>query len=201
MNILAICGSLRASSLNRALLRAAQELAPDDMNIRIYDTIGDLPLYNAELDGENQPEPVVRLKDAIQSADGLLIGCPEYNYGVSGVLKNAIDWASRPPAKTPLRGKPTAIVGVSGGMSGTMRAQLHLRQILVFTQTPIMLAPEILVPRGSEKFTDGKLTHEQTREFLGKMLVSFEEWVKRFVPEPSAAAPWQRRTGAVEAQG
>ena len=198
MDILAICGSLRAGSLNRALLVAAQELAPADMRITIYDGLRDLPHYDADIDGPKQPDSVVKLKDAVRAASGLLLACPEYNYSVPGLLKNAIDWVSRPPAETPLRGKPTALLGAAGGMSGTIRSQLHMRQILVFTQTPVMLAPEVLIPKANDRFENGKLVDQSTRELVKRMLEAFAEWTRRFVPEPASHAPWQRKTGAVE---
>lgn len=200
MEILALCGSLRSGSLNRSLLVAAQELAPADMRITIYEGLRGLPPYDADIDGPRQPESVVALKEAVRVSDGLLIACPEYNYSVPGVLKNAIDWASRPPAETPLRGKPTALLGASGGMSGTIRAQLHLRQIFVFTQTPVMLAPEVLIPKAGDRFQDGRLVDQSTRDLIRRMLEAFEEWIRRFVPEPTARAPWQRKTGAVESK-
>lgn len=198
MNVFAIPGSLRKGSLNRALLVAAQQLAPAGMSIAIYDGLRHLPHYDADIDGPKQPDVVVQLKDAIRACDGLLIACPEYNYGVPGVLKNGIDWVSRPPSETPLRGKPTALLGAAGGMSGTIRAQLHLRQVLVFTQTPVMLAPEVLIARAAERFTDGQLTEPTTREVVRKMLEAFAAWIQRFEPEPSARTPWQRTTGAVD---
>lgn len=185
--------------MNRALLVAARELAPAGMKVEIFDGLRDIPLYDADLDGPEQPEPVSRLKHAIAASDGLLLACPEYNYSVTGVLKNALDWASRPPAETPLRGKPTALLGASSGTSGTIRAQLHLRQVFVFTQTPVMLAPEVLIPNAEARFEKGRLVDQSTRDLVRRMLEAFDHWIARFVPEPSASTPWQRRTGTVEA--
>ncbi|MDE3153603.1 MAG: NAD(P)H-dependent oxidoreductase [Acidobacteriota bacterium] len=179
LRIAGIAGSLRAGSFNRALLRAAQELAPAGMTIVVAE-IGDLPLYNADVEAAGLPAPVVALKQAIQAADGLLIATPEYNYSIPGVLKNAIDWASRPPGKAPLNGKPAALMGATGGNWGTIRAQLALRQSLLFTETYLMLKPEMLVAKASEKFdAEGRLTDEYTREFLRKFLIAFEAWVGR----------------------
>jgi chromate reductase len=179
VQILGFAGSLRRASYNRALLRAAQELAPADLAITVFD-LAPIPLYNADVEAAGDPEPVAALKNAVRQADGLLIATPEYNYSVPGVLKNAIDWASRPPASTPLKGKPAMLMGVSSGMSGTMRAQLALRQSFVFTQTLAMLQPEVLVAKAQEKFdSGGRLTDEPTRQHLGKALAAFADWVRR----------------------
>lgn len=175
-----IAGSLRRASYNRALLRAAQELAPPAVEIRIFDRMAEIPLYNHDVEASGDPEPVQALKNAIRVADALLIATPEYNHGVPGVLKNAIDWASRPPRGSVLAGKPTAIFGASPGVTGTARAQSQLRQAFVFTNTPALLQPEILVYRASEKFDgDGSLTDEKTREFVGKLLHELADWTRR----------------------
>jgi len=179
LRVLGIAGSLRAGSFNRALLRAAQELAPEGMEIRAFD-ITPIPLYNGDVEARGDPEPVTALKAAIREADALLIATPEYNYGVPGVLKSAIDWASRPPDKTPLRGKPAAIMGASPGPHGTVRAQLQLRQTFVFTQTPALLAPEVLIARAHEKFDkEGGLTDEATRGYVRKLLEALRDWTLR----------------------
>ena len=179
LQILGFAGSLRRESFNRALLRAAQELAPTDLSITVFD-LTSIPSYNADVEAAGDPEPVAAFKSELGHADGLLIATPEYNYSVPGVLKNAIDWASRPPANSPLRGKPAMLMGVSAGASGTMRAQLALRQSFVFTQTLAMLQPEVLVARGQEKFdAHGRLTDERTRENLRKALRAFADWVRR----------------------
>lgn len=175
-----IAGSLRTGSLNRALLRAARELAPADMEIRIFDGMADIPLYNQDVEVIGDPEPVQALKRAIGEADALLVVTPEYNHGVPGVLKNAIDWASRPPRGSVLAGKPAAILGASPGVTGTARAQSQLRQAFVFTNTPVLPQPEILVYRAHEKFdADGRLTDEKTREFVGKLLHELADWTRR----------------------
>lgn len=176
--VCAIAGSLRRASYNRALLRAAQELAPEGMEIRIFDLI-DVPLYNEDVEAQGDPEPVRALKSAIGEADALLIATPEYNHGVPGVLKNAIDWASRPPRGAVLAGKPAAVFGASPGVTGTARAQTQLRASFVFTQTPALLQPEILVYRAHEKFdAEGRLTDEKTREFVGRLLRELAEWTR-----------------------
>jgi chromate reductase, NAD(P)H dehydrogenase (quinone) len=167
-----IAGSLREKSFNRALLRAACELAPEDMEIRIFDRVGELPLFNEDVEAAGDPEPVQAMKHAIGEADALLLTTPEYNHGVPGVLKNLIDWASRPPRRSVLAGKPTAIFGASPGITGSARAQSQLRQSFVFTNTPTVLEPEILVFRAHEKFDEaGRLTDEKTRRFVGQLLV------------------------------
>jgi chromate reductase, NAD(P)H dehydrogenase (quinone) len=175
-----IAGSLRRGSYNGALLRAAQELAPEGMEIRIFHRMAELPLFNQDVEAEGDPEPVQALKRAIGEADALLIATPEYNHGVPGVLKNAIDWASRPARDSVLSGKPTALFGASPGITGTARAQTQLRQAFVFTGTPALLQPEILVFRAGEKFDEeGRLTHERTREFVGRLLRELREWSRR----------------------
>lgn len=182
-DVLVVCGiagSLRQGSLNRALLRAAQELAPDGMEIRIFDRMAEIPPFNQDVEAEGDPEPVLALKRAIGEADALLVATPEYNHGVPGVLKNAIDWASRPPRDSVLAGKPTAILGASPGITGTARAQSQLRQAFVFTNTPALPQPEILVYRAREKFDDeGRLTDGKTREFLGRLLQELADWTRR----------------------
>lgn len=178
--VCAFAGSLRRDSYNRALLRAVQELAQDSLDIRVFDRLQDVPLYNADVEAEGDPEAVQALKNAIREADALLIATPEYNHSVPGVLKNAIDWCSRPPLKSVLAGKPAGIIGASPGMTGTARAQSALRQSFVFTDTPAMLQPEFLLGRAKEKFDDsGQLTDEATRTFLTKYLLAFEVWVLR----------------------
>ena len=185
LKVLGIAGSLRAGSFNRALLRAAQELAPPGMEISTFD-LAPVPLYNGDVEAKGDPEPVAALKEAIRQADALLIVTPEYNFGVPGVLKNAIDWASRPPRGSVLQGKPAAIMGATPGMGGTGRAQMALRQSFVFTQTYALLAPEVLVARAQEKFdASGRLTDEPTRKFVSQLLVALAQWAPRFKPAGS----------------
>jgi chromate reductase, NAD(P)H dehydrogenase (quinone) len=175
MKVLAISGSLRKDSYNSSLLKAAEELKPENMEIEIFD-IGGIPLYSDDLKSEGFPEKVKILADKISSADGILIATPEYNYSVPGVLKNAIDWVSR-VAPQPFNEKPAAIFGASSGMLGTVRAQLHLRQIAVFVNMIVMNKPEIYVNFARDKFdTNGKLTDEKTRDVINKFLISFYNW-------------------------
>lgn len=184
LNVLGICGSLRRGSFNRGLLSAAVELAPPGMRITVYPDIGDIPPYNFDVEQVGVPAAVERLKAAIADADALLVATPEYNYGTTGVLKNAIDWASRPPQATPLRKKPVGLVGASRGRSGTIRAQLHLRQVFIFTESYVMLRPEVLVQMAPEKFDEaGRLTDATTREFLRKHLEALLAWARKFPRE------------------
>ena len=179
LQILGICGSLRAASLNRGLLRAAIELAPSDMSITTYDDLSLIPPYNGDHDGEQVPTAITELKTAIRAADGILFVTPEYNYSVPGQLKNAIDWASRGGPQSPLRGKPCAIMGAAPGISGTMRMQYHLRQILVSTDSPVLTQPEVILPKASDRFdAQQNLTDPSTRELIARHLVAFSKWTR-----------------------
>lgn len=181
IKVLAFAGSLRKGSYNRALLRAAKELAPDLLKITIFELRG-IPLYNADVEAEGDPERVTEFKEAIRKADGLLIATPEYNHGVAAVTKNAIDWASRLPKNAPLNEKPVGILGASPGMTGSARGQSQLRQAFEFTNSYCMPQPEILVYRAHEKFDDnGNLTDEATRKYLAKYLEAFHSWVYKFI--------------------
>ena len=177
LKIFGLAGSLRKGSFNRALLRAATEVAPKGIEIRTFERLADIPLFNADVEAAGDPEPVVALKSAIREADALLIATPEYNYGIPGVLKNAIDWASRPPDSSVLKGKPAAIMGATPGMTGTARSQLALRQAFLFTETYAVLQPEVLVARASEKFdSEGRLKDDATRNRIRRLLEALAEW-------------------------
>ena len=176
-----ICGSLRAGSLNGALLRAAVELAPAGMEISIYQGLGEIPPYNDDVFQKGDPAPVADMKKFIGGADAMLIATPEYNYGVPGVLKNAIDWASRPSGNCVLNRKPAAIIGCSPGLGGTIRAQHAIRQSFVFTETHVMSQPEIKIPSAAGLFdASGKLNDEKSREYLKKFLDAFAKWIEIF---------------------
>lgn len=169
ISVLAISGSLRAESFNTALLRTAQTLAPDGMTIEIADISG-VPLYREEVYQAGFPPAVERLREQIRAADALLIATPEYNFSFSGVLKNAIDWASRPPSQ-PFDGKPMAIAGASAGRMGTARAQYHLRQVFVGLNGQILNKPELMIGGASNAFGEGgQLTDETARKVLGDLL-------------------------------
>lgn len=181
LGVLGICGSLRAGSYNRGLLRAAQELGREHgLDIEIYERLRDIPPYDADQDtDEARPEPVRHLKDAISRAQGLVIATPEYNYSVPGVLKNAFDWASRPAKGSPLNRKPIAIMGASTGMSGTIRCQLALRQSLIFTDSFALLQPEVLIPRCADRFdAQSNLVDQSTRDLVGRQMAAFAAWVR-----------------------
>ncbi len=181
IKVIGISGSLRKNSHNTALIRAALELQPVGMQIEVYD-ISAIPLYNADLDGDMKPQPVISFKKAISGADALLIATPEYNYSVPGVLKNAIDWASRGGKESPLNGKPIAIMG-AGGVMGTVRAQLHLRQIALFNGMNVLPKPELYVAKSGEKIdASGNLTDALTRDRLRDLLQALLVWTKRFIP-------------------
>jgi chromate reductase, NAD(P)H dehydrogenase (quinone) len=178
MNVIGISGSLRKGSFNTAALRAAQGLAPEGMTIEVAQ-IGDLPLYNDDVRAAGFPPPAERLRAQIAAADAVLLVTPEYNYSISGVLKNAIDWASRPPNQ-PFEAKPVAIMGASPGLFGSARAQYHLRQMLIFLNAMPVNRPEVMIGQAQNKFdADGNLTDEPTREFIRKLLVALRDWTDR----------------------
>ena len=180
IHVLGIAGSLRAGSFNRHLLQAAVELAPDGMEISHFERLGDIPPFNQDVEAKGDPEPVVAFKRAIAEADALLIATPEYNYGVPGVLKNALDWASRPAGKCVLQRKPTALMGASPGAQGTARSQLQLRQMFVFTETYVLPKPEIYVARAHERIdATGRVTDEVTRRLIGELLQALAAWTTR----------------------
>jgi chromate reductase len=179
LQVVGIAGSLRRASYNRALLCAAQQLAPPSLRIEIEELDG-VPMFNADLDGASPPEAVTRLRQAVQAADALLLVTPEYNHGVPGVMKNAIDWLSQPLRQSALDDKPTALMGASTGLAGTARGQMQLRQAFILTNTPAMLRPEVLVGRAQEKFDGtGRLTDEGTRQFVASFLSQFAVWIRQ----------------------
>ena len=180
IEILGIAGSLRHGSLNKAALRAAQQLAPPAAVIEIFD-IADLPLYNDDLwTAGSPPARVFELKQAVRAADAILLVTPEYNYSFSGVLKNALDWASRPYGDSAWKGKPVAIMGASGSALGTGRAQYHLRQCFVFLEMYALNQPEVLINHADKKFdAKGNLTDEPTRERIRQMLAALIDLTQR----------------------
>ena len=177
--VVAFAGSLRRRSYNRALVAAAESLAPNGMTIETVE-IGGLPFYNADVEAEGDPEAVTAFKAALNGADGVLIATPEYNDGIPGVLTNAIDWASRLPGRAPLAGKPVALMGASPSQVGTARAQLHLRQLLGHVHARVLPPPELLVALAHQRFDDSlRLTHEPTRAVLATLLERFSRWIAR----------------------
>ncbi len=178
LTFLGLCGSLREGSYNRAALRAAQELAPSGVRVETFD-LAPLPAYNDDVRVKGYPPAVQELRAAIKAADAVLFATPEFNYSVPGVLKNAIDWASRPPEQ-PFDGKPAAIMGASGGMLGTARAQYHLRQMGVFLNIHFLNRPEVMIAQAASKFdAQGRLTDETARKLIGEQLVALAAWVRR----------------------
>jgi chromate reductase len=178
VSILGFAGSLRQGSYNRALLRAAQEMVPSGANLEIFDLAG-IPLFNQDLESE-PAEKVTEFKAAIRAADALLIATPEYNYSMPGVLKNALDCASRPYGDNALDGKPVAIMGASPGMLGTARAQYHLRQSCVFLNMCPLNRPEVMVSFAQEKIdAQGRLTDPKTREKIAEMVGALIVWAGR----------------------
>jgi chromate reductase, NAD(P)H dehydrogenase (quinone) len=174
MNVLGISGSLRKGSYNSMALRAAQKLAPAGMRIDIAD-IGAIPLYNDDVRLAGEPPPVAELKAKVRAADAVLIVTPEYNFSIPGVLKNTLDWLSRPP-EPPFTGKPVAIMGASPGPVGTARVQYDLRKVLVFLDAFTVNKPEVFISFAQNKFdAQGDLTDEPTAKFMTELLVSLEK--------------------------
>ncbi|HSN18177.1 MAG TPA: NADPH-dependent FMN reductase [Gammaproteobacteria bacterium] len=178
MKVLAIVGSLRKGSYNKMLLQAAMELKPNDMQIESAE-IGDIPPYNEDVREKGFPGQVQRLREQIRVADAILFVTPEYNYAIPGVLKNAIDWASRPPDQ-PFNDKPAAIMGASISRLGTARAQYHLRQSCVYLNMYPLNQPEVMVAEAAKHFdASGKFTDEGGRKLVSQQLLNLERWVHR----------------------
>jgi chromate reductase len=175
--ILGIVGSLRKDSYNRFALKAAQELVPDGAVLNLVELHG-IPVFDQDTEMA-LPAAVLEFKRQILAADAILFATPEYNYSVSGVLKNAIDWASRPYGESAWTGKPAAMMGASTGSLGTARAQYHLRQILVTLDMPVVNQPEVMIGDASQRFDpDGRLTDEPTRQFIQKLLGALVQLAK-----------------------
>jgi len=178
ISILGIAGSLRLQSYNRAALRAATQIAPEGTTVEIFELDG-IPGFSED-EERNPPEKVVELKRRIREADAVLFVTPEYNYSIPGVLKNAIDWASRPYGDSAWSGKPAAIMGASVGTIGTARAQYHLRQVMVFLNMFPINQPEVMIANAHERFdAEGNLTDEKTKEFIRQLLQGLVDWTRR----------------------
>jgi len=178
IKILGIAGSLRKASYNRGALRAAQDVAGPDAAIEIFDLDG-IPVFNQDAE-QPAPEPVSRFKTRIREADAILICTPEYNYSIPGVLKNAIDWASRPYGDSAWDGKPVAIMGASPGAMGTARAQYHLRQCFIFLNMRALSRPEVMIADASDKFDEqGNLVDQETRDRIGKLVSALVAWTRQ----------------------
>ena len=178
IHILGIAGSLRRASYNRAALRAATELAPEGVSVDIFELDG-IPAFNQD-EEQNPPDKVVELKKRVREADAILFVTPEYNYSVPGVLKNAIDWASRPYGDSAWNGKAAAIMGASVGAIGTARAQYHLRQMMVFLNMFPVNQPEVMIGNAADRFdANGNLTHDATKEFIRQLLQNLVDWTRK----------------------
>jgi chromate reductase len=178
--ILGIAGSLRQASYNRAALRAAERLVPEGARLDIFDLAG-IPPFNQD-DEKNPPARVVELKRSIRAADAILLVTPEYNYSIPGVLKNAIDWASRPPGDNSWEGKPVAVMGASIDSIGTARAQYHLRQVFVFVNMHAVNRPEVMISNAAERFDEqGNLKDENTGKHIRGLLESLVGWARQLV--------------------
>lgn len=177
LKILGICGSLRKASLNMAALRACNELLPQGMALQIT-TIADIPMYNQDVFDAGMPEPVRRLRSEIAAVDGLLFATPEYNFSLSAPLKNAIDWASRPPNQA-FQDKPCAMFSCTQGPLGGARVQYDLRRMLAQLWAYPLPRPEVFIGNAPAKFAEGKLTDETTRKFLNELLSGFRDWIVR----------------------
>ena len=178
ISILGFAGSLRKGSYNKSLLKAAQEMVPEDTILEVFD-LESIPPFNQDLENR-PPEKVKEFKAKIKAADAILIATPEYNYSIPGVLKNAIDNASRPYGDNAFNGKPAAIMGASIGILGTARAQYHLRQNMVFLNLYPLNQPEVMVPLAQEKMDqNGRLTDQKTREKVKELLEALVSWTKK----------------------
>lgn len=183
IRVLGISGSLRKGSFNSGLLRAAASVLPPGMEMTTF-PLHDIPLFNADVEELGNPEPVTALQQAIKAADGLLFAVPEYNYSISGVLKNAIDWASR-GWPSPLDGKPAAIMGV-GGRQGTVRAQMHMRQIALHNSLRVMIDPELQLVRSRRRFdSDGNVTDDELLDRMREFMAAFDEWIRHCRTDPT----------------
>jgi chromate reductase, NAD(P)H dehydrogenase (quinone) len=192
-NILGFVGSLRRESYNRSAMRAATELVPPGARIEVFELDG-IPGFNQD-DEQHPPARVVELKRRIRAADALLFVTPEYNYSIPGVLKNAIDWASRPYGDNAWYGKTAAIMGASTGQIGTARAQYHLRQVFVFLNVFPINEPEVMIAHAADKFdAAGTLTNGRTRENIRELLQNLVDWSER-LRRGTAALPGEARVG------
>jgi chromate reductase len=178
LTILGIPGSLRKASFNRMTLVAAQQLVPPDTSIEIFDLHG-IPPFNQDHEA-NPPEVVVEFKRRIRAADAILFATPEYNYSISGVLKNAIDWASRPHGDNAWNNKPAAVISAAGGIFGGIRAHYPLLQTFVFLNMHSMTLPEFALAKAGDKFdAQGNLTDEPSRKLLSELLRNLAEWTRK----------------------
>lgn len=178
IRILGVAGSLRQASYNRGTLRAAAELAPEGATIEIFE-LDRIPIYNQDVEPD-LPESVVEFKRRIRAADAVLFVTPEYNYSIPGMLKNAIDWASRPYGDNSFDGKPAAIMGASIGSIATARVQYDLRKMMVYLNMFPVNQPEVMIGNAGERFDEaGNLTDEKTKDFIRQLVQNLVEWTRR----------------------
>lgn len=178
LTILGIAGSLRQGSYNRLTLLAAEKLLPAGAKLEIFD-LNDIPLFNQD-EEKSPPASVTEFKLRIRAANAILISTPEYNYGIPGVLKNAIDWASRPYGDNAWNDKPVALMGASPGLLGTARAQILMRPLLSYLNMHTVNFPEVMIAKAHEKFdTEGNLTDEASKKLMTQMLQNLVDWTKR----------------------
>lgn len=178
LKVLGIAGSLRSGSYNKQLLQLLVNSAPEGLEVEVFNLF-DIPIYNGDVEAQGLPESVLDLKQRIKEADGILIVTPEYNYSIPGVLKNSIDWASRPP-ENPFSTKPVAIAGASNGGFGTVRSQHHLRQVMVNLNAYVMPKPEIMVSKAQDKFAeDGSLLDEKLKTSAQEFMQEFKNWIEK----------------------
>lgn len=183
MNILGICGSLREGSFNRMLLNQALSLAGQEGWKTDVVDLSSIPLYNADLDGDEKPEAVKRLKAKIEASDGLLIATPEYNYSIPGLLKNALDWASRPAYQSVLKDKPVAIMSASIGAVGGARCQVHLRDVLAGTLSRVFAAPDFLLPAAGGAFSpENEFKEDAVAKRLKAYVGNYLAWLSATLP-------------------
>ena len=181
LDVRVMIGSLRKASYNRQVFDNSHDLVPESMTLTEI-PIWELPLYSQDI--QESPTPVIeRFWGSVREADAILFISPEYNYSVPGVLKNAIDWASRPPSSAPIVGKPAGVLGASNGRSGTMRMQLHMRSILPCLNIAVMPRPEVFIVSAADVIDkDGKLHDERVRGHLVRFYASFEHWIRKIKP-------------------
>ncbi len=177
ITILGIPGSLRELSFNRALIKAASEVAPEGVVVPMF-LLHDIPLFNADVEAQGDPQAVRDLKVAIAAADGVLFSTPQYNGSVTGVLKNAIDWASRPPSGSALAGKPVAIIGATPGRSATEKARTELMNVLRTTRSNIMESPTIGIAGADEYIDAGVVESDAVRETIRELLGDFAVFIR-----------------------
>ncbi|HTC86494.1 MAG TPA: NADPH-dependent FMN reductase [Candidatus Acidoferrum sp.] len=186
INVVGFAGSLRRASYNRGLIRAAAASAPTGISIQVLE-LADIPLFNQDVEDRGDPVSVAAFKAALAGADALLVATPEYNHGIPGVLKNAIDWASRPKVTSPLHDKPVAVLGASPGRGSTARAQAQLRDAFVFTGACVMPIPELLVGSAASHFDDdGDVTDPELRASIVELVAALGRWTRRLSLEAAA---------------